>query len=66
MTVKELKEILSEVDDELQVFFPMDEDNFFSPCHGETGILEEDGEEPIFVLAPHGFFEGRESNHTLN
>lgn len=61
MKVQELIELLSEVDGEMEVFFPMDSDNFFSPCPAECSILEDDENPPIYVLAPHGFF-----NDTIN
>ncbi len=67
MKVQELIEILSEVDGDMDIFFPMDTDNFFRTCAGESCILEgEAGEPPIYVLAPHGFFDNDNVNPILN
>ena len=66
MTVKELKGILKDAPDEMQVLIPVsgEFDGFFkSPCNEETGIselgIDEDSDEtaPAFVIVPCGFFE---------
>jgi hypothetical protein len=67
MTVKELKELLKDAPDEMQVLIPVDaglfDGRFLSPCVGETGVgslgidEESDETEDSFVIVPHGFFE---------
>ena len=67
MTVKELKELLKDAPDDMQVLIPFDstqfDGRFLSPCVAETGIgelgIEEDSDktESSFVIVPHGFFE---------
>lgn len=66
MTVKDLKEILKDAPDDLQVLIPMsgEFDGYFkSPCSEETGISElgidenSNETEPAFIIVPCGFFE---------
>lgn len=68
MNVRDLKRILSGVDDELIVLIPMNgefDGHFVSPCLQETDIVQlgikEDSEEtaPAFVIVPCGFFQER-------
>lgn len=66
MTVGELKEMLEDVPDELDVLIPMTDkfDGYWKPpCPEETGVSElgltEDGSETqsAFVIVGHGFFD---------
>lgn len=64
MKVKDLKKLLEGVDDEMDVFIPMNPefDGYFQhPCIAETGVtglgVSETKEEPAFVIVPHGFFD---------
>lgn len=77
MNVKELKELLADVDDDMEVLIPMtmEFDGYFkSPCvhdSGENsmGAVKEDGDEEeitSFILVPCGFFEPIKSTPELN
>lgn len=68
MTIKQLKSMIAELPDEMQIVFCGDGENFFSPCLAESGVIEfgdpcdekgnlipDDNQEPIkmFALFPH-------------
>jgi|GEM_PF-2423888 len=69
MKVKDLKQLLAEADDDLDVLIPMNgefDGMFKHPCVEESGVTElglnEDSDEtkPAFLLVPCGFFEEHE------
>ncbi len=66
MTVKELKQLLKDVDDNMLVLIPASTEfdgHFLSPCPSESGVgemgLDEDEFETNFLIVPHGFFDER-------
>lgn len=69
MKVKDLKQLLADADDDLDVLIPMNgefDGMFKHPCVEESGVLElgvdedSDKTEPAFVLVSCGFFEEHE------
>jgi hypothetical protein len=69
MKVKDLKELLKGVDEEMDVLIPLsgEFDGFFKhPCKAESGVnelgIDEDSDEtaPSFILVPCGFFDEHE------
>ena len=75
MTVKELRELLNEVDDDsIEVLIPVNAEFdglFRSPCMGESGLgelpIDEEDDEMLgetkdyFLILPHGFGEHDEN-----
>ena len=70
MTVKDLKQMLNEVNENMQVLIPVsgEFDGFFvSPCESESGAVDMSLDENLlvketsFVLVPCGFFEEHDS-----
>lgn len=68
MTVKELKQLLKDVDDNMLLLIPASTEfdgRFLSPCvseggPGEMGLDEDEDEfETNFLIVPHGFFDER-------
>lgn len=66
MTVADLKQLLKNAHDDMEVLIPVSmefDGRFVSPCIAESGIgelaLDEDGDEKekSFLIVPHGFFE---------
>lgn len=72
MTVKDLKLLLADADDDLQILIPASgefDGMFKSPCMEETGVaelgIEEDSDETMksFCIVPCGFFEISHEDH---
>ena len=70
MTVKDLKQMLNDVNENMQVLIPVsgEFDGFFvSPCESESGAVDMSLDENLlvketsFVLVPCGFFEEHDS-----
>jgi len=62
MTVKELKELLADMPDDMEVLIPTESffnGLFVSPCMVESGEIDIHGEkeQEAFALVPCGFFE---------
>lgn len=60
MTVGELKNLLANLDDEMTVMIPLEEEIFITPCIEESGVedllLDDDDPEATFVLVPCGWY----------
>lgn len=55
MTIKELKELIQDLDDDLEVNITTDDNCFIPACICSSGIDEiefDDGNDIVFVLAP--------------
>ena len=55
MTVLELKELIQDLDDDLEVNITIDDTNFISACMCSSGVDEiefTDGKDFVFILSP--------------
>lgn len=75
MNVKELKELLQDAPDDMQVLIPLHEEFtgvFYSPCIGESGVMKMGGEEEgdldreEFLLVRHAFWGDGEDEIFFN
>lgn len=76
MTVKDLKKLLEDAEDDMLVLLPVDMgcfDGYFKcPCIEESGVAELEENENLgttrkdFVLVPCGFFDEKHTEPELN